>query len=479
MLVRPAFAASSLPLLVFAACGTAPPAALPPKPNVPAADARAAHVPNGYRAEIAFAGLMYPSSIEFDDEGRIYIAECGYMPGDTTQPPRILRFERDGSGRAEFVRDGLLAPITDLVWHDGRLFVSHKGKVSVVESGRLRDVVTDLPSLGDHSNNQIAVDREGRLYVGIGTATNAGVVGPDNFAFGWPKEHPEVCEVPAKDVVLTGEVFESDDPRAPGNTARTSAYQPFGRTVPPGTVVKGRTKANGAILRMNADGSDLEVYAWGFRNPYGLAWGLDNRLYCADAGSDERGSRHIANAPEKLWVVERDRFYGWPDFVVGKSVTDASFAPAKARPKPLWQTHPRAEEPWLTFEPHASATQIDVCRNAGFARNGMLFVGASGDMATMTAAQPVRAGFWVKSVDPATATVETFLATRAEYLGPPGLEYVTTSGPRRPVDVRFDRAGNALYVVDIGPIHIRDGAKGPEPVAFPGTGVVWRIVRAN
>jgi hypothetical protein len=56
---------------------------------------------------------------------------------------------------------------------------------------------------------------------------------------------------------------------------------------------------------------------------------------------------------------------------------------------------------------------------------------------------------------------------------------VTTAGPRRLVDVRFDRANAALYVVDIGPIHYVRGPKGPEPMAFPGTGVVWRIVRSR
>jgi hypothetical protein len=56
---------------------------------------------------------------------------------------------------------------------------------------------------------------------------------------------------------------------------------------------------------------------------------------------------------------------------------------------------------------------------------------------------------------------------------------VLTAGPRRPVDVRLDRSGRALYVVDIGPMHFTQGAKGPEPVAFPGTGVIWRIVRTD
>ena len=475
----PRVAVLCLPLLPFAACGTT--AAEPARDDlrIPAPDPRAAAVPAGYRVEVAFAGLAYPSSIEFDDHDRIYVAECGYMPGDPSATPRILRFDRDGKNREVVASSGLVGPITDLLWHEGQLFVSHKAKVSVLADGAVRDLVTDLPSLGDHSNNQLAIGPDGKLYVGVGTATNAGVVGPDNFAMGWPLEHPEVCEVPPYDVTLTGEVFETDDPRSPGARARTSAYQPFGRTVPAGTVVQGRTKANGTILRMNRDGSGLEVFAWGFRNPYGLAWGTDGKLYCTDAGSDERGSRHIANAPEKLWIVEQGGFHGWPDFVAGRPVTDASFRPAVAAPRPLWADHPASADPWLTFEPHASATQIEVARDARFAPVGRLFVAASGDQSAVTAARTVRAGYWVKSVDPASAATETFFTARRDALGPVGLEYVLTAGPRRPVDVRLDRAGRALYVVDIGPLHFVPGPKGPRPVAFPGTGVVWRIVRGE
>ena len=448
------------------------------RPAIPRPDPRAAEVPPGYRVEVALEGLMYPSSVEFDDVGRIYVAECGHMPGDSERAPRILQFRPDGSGRKVFAEQGLLAPVTDLSWAHGKLWVSHRGKISYTDGKTLRDVVTDLPSLGDHSNNQLAVAADGKIYVGIGTATNAGVVGPDNFAFGWPRQHPEVCEVPARDIVLTGEVFESEDPRNPGATARTSAYQPFGTVVPAGTVVRGRTKCNSAILRVNPDGSELEVFAWGFRNPYGLLWAPDGRLYCADAGSDERGSRHIANAPEKLWVIEKDGFYGWPDFVANKPVADAAFRPTKSKaPQPLWQTHPESKAPFVTFESHASVTQLDVCRDAAFAKVGLLFVGSSGDQSEVTAAAPVRAGYWVKTVDPLTAETATFFTARKDALGPPGLEYVVTAGPRRLVDVRCHPSDRSLWVVDIGPLRYRKGAKGPEPVAFPGTGVIWKIVR--
>ena len=46
------------------------------RPTIRAADSNAAEVPKGYQVEVAVDRLMYPSSIEFDDAGTMFIAEC-------------------------------------------------------------------------------------------------------------------------------------------------------------------------------------------------------------------------------------------------------------------------------------------------------------------------------------------------------------------------------------------------------------------
>jgi glucose/arabinose dehydrogenase len=449
-------------------------------PKVPPPDPGAAEVPPGYRVEVAVDQLMYPSSIEIDRQGALYVAECGHMPGDDGKPARILKITGKAQSDREVLAADLAAPITDLLWHDGKLLVSHRTKISVVEGGRLRDLVTDLPSLGDHSNNQLCVGPDGKLYFGQGSATNAGVVGTDNFAFGWVKDHPEVCETVARDVVLAGQEFETADPRGGDQVmVKTSAFHPYGKTAAGGAVVKARPKPNCVVYRVAPDGSGLEVYAWGFRNPYGIAWGADGKLYVADAGSDERGSRHVANAPEKLWSVKKDAWYGWPDFEGGIPVTDPRYAPKKApAPRFLMKEHPPVEKPFMTFESHASITQIDVCRSAKFGFEGQLFLGASGDQTPATAPEEVRAGYWVRRVDVASGKAETFFRTKPEALGPKGAEYVATAGPKRIVDVKFSPQGDALYVVDIGPVYYVKSDAGPKAVAFPGTGVVWKITRA-
>jgi glucose/arabinose dehydrogenase len=451
---------------------------------IPTPDAAAAEVPAGYRVDVELSGLMYPSSIAFDDAETMYVAECGYVPGDTRQPARILKISKGGEGGPvrEVVATDLSAPITDLLWHAGRLYVSHRGKISVLENGELRDLVTDLPSFGDHSNGSMAVGRDGKLYFGQGSATNSGVVGIDNFRMGWLETHPRVCDVPAKDVKLRGQTFETENPLASDEnvSVKTSAFQPFGTTVPPGTVVPGALKANGTILRMNPDGSKLEQFAWGFRNPYGLRFGPDGRLFCADAGSDERGSRQVRNEPEKIFVVENGAWYGWPDFLAGTPATDPRYKPKSAPPpEMLLQDPPTARKPWKTLEPHASLTQLDFSRSDEFGFKGQMFLASSGDQSEVTSADTLRAGYWVKRIDPGSGAVETFFRAKPSALGQKGQEYVATAGPKRLVDLCFSRRGDAMYVVDIGPILYTEGEKGPEARAFPGTGVIWRITRAG
>lgn len=100
-------------------------------------------------------------------------------------------------------------------------------------------------------------------------------------------------------------------------TNLTSAFHPFAKAAPQGAVVKGQTKASGTILRMNPDGSQLEVYAWGLRNPYGVMWSPEGTLYATENGFDICGSRPIANDEEDIYVITPGAWYGWPDYAMG------------------------------------------------------------------------------------------------------------------------------------------------------------------
>ena len=236
-------------------------------PKIPPPDPAAAQVPAGYKVDVVLSGLTYPSSVEFDSAGNMYVAEAGYIYGDESAPARVLRV--DASGKLEVIADQLNGPVTDLLWHENKLFISHRGKVSVIENGSLRDIVTELPSLGDHFNNQLAVGPDGKIYIGQGTASNSGIVGVDNFVFGWLGKYPDFHDESPTRLELRNVNFASLNPLKLSTDkepllARTGPFQSFGKADEKETVAT--VRANGTILRFNPDGSNLEVFAWGFRN---------------------------------------------------------------------------------------------------------------------------------------------------------------------------------------------------------------------
>lgn len=49
-------------------------------------------------------------------------------------PTRVLRILQDG--RIDVAAGGLNGPVTDLLWHDGRLYISHRGKISALGARR-------------------------------------------------------------------------------------------------------------------------------------------------------------------------------------------------------------------------------------------------------------------------------------------------------------------------------------------------------
>ena len=229
---------------------------------------------------------------------------------------------------------------------------------------------------------------------------------------------------------------------------------------------------------MSPDGRQLEAYAWGLRNPFGVRW-ANGRLYASDNAYDERGPRPIANAPDVIWEIRQDGLYGWPDYAAGVSVTHPQFHSTRGpAPTPLLAAHPPVEQPLLTRPKHAGVTKFDFSRSAGFGYRGQMFLGEVGGAPPVTGPEPIPAGHQVVRIDLASGEMAPFFRAKESALGPPGpFQHVLTPGPKRPVEVRFSPDGSALYVVDVGAITGLPAGAGPMAQAFPKTGAVWRITR--
>ncbi len=445
---------------------------------LPAPQSSATVVPPGYRAEVVVTDLTYPSSVAFDDAGNLYVAESGFVYGDPAAPARLLRIAPDGA--MHYITDQLNGPVTDLLWHNGQLYISHRGKISILQGDTVRDIVTDLPSFGDHHNNQLAAGPDGRIYFGQGTATNSGVVGMDNFLYQWLPRHPEGHDYLPYDVSIDTHTYTTINPfvMAGGEGSwfvHTTPFAPFGQSGGGVREVLGVRPANGAIMRMNADGTNLQVYAWGLRNPFGLVWARDGQLYAANNGFDERGSRPIANDTDQLYVIEPNAWYGWPDYAGGMPVTDARYeSRLGSRPRFILREHPPVEKPVIHFPAHSGVAKLATGSHERFGDPGHLYLAIFGPMTPLTGEQPVgQRGYEVVRIDTRTWAVTPFFTNRDR---PESLSNVRFNGGiRRPVDVTFSPDGKTLYVVDIGAIEVLP-TRVPTIEAKPGTGVVWRIV---
>ncbi|HEX7017705.1 MAG TPA: PQQ-dependent sugar dehydrogenase [Patescibacteria group bacterium] len=432
-------------------------------------DANDITLESNYAIEPAVINLSVPTTAVFDGQD-LLIAESGFAQ---TAQPRVLRLKPDGTTSVE-VSEGLEPPVLGLLIIDNQLYISHRGKVSrVEEDGSLTDIVTGLPSEGDHQNNNISLGPEGKIYLGQGTVTNTGVVGEDNYVFGWLDKKPELHDIPCQDITLRGQNFTTGNPLTDnGQEVITGAYKPFGTPSTEGETINGDVKCNGAILRFNPDGSDVEVVAWGLRNPFGLEFDEQGQLWATYHGADVRGSRPVFNDPDYLLKVEEGAWYGWPDFFDGVSVEQSRFKePTQPQPHQLWQQHQPLTLPYMTFESHEGTNGLAISLSDNFGFKGQAFIAAFGTFAPVTTGANVEPnGFRIIRADLENKQEFDFASNVL-----PGPAYLNQQdGLNRPSDVVFG-PDDALYVIDWGAATLdEEGLK-----LVPQTGAIWRIYNTS
>lgn len=213
-----------------------------------------------------------------------------FDPNDTSSPPAIwVTNTVSGFGDAGQAPAG-----------------SYPGKVTKIHGAgysTITDVITGLPvSNSGHQANGLAFGPDGRLYIGQGSTTNAGVINPNGGLF-------QREEVPTSAAILVADV------NAPGfNGAIT--YNP----------------ANTYSTTVDQTGGDVQVYASGLRNPYDLVFHSNGLLYGTDNGPNAgygpgstncSGGVTPADASEfdELNIIEAGNYYGHPNRNRGR--TDA------------------------------------------------------------------------------------------------------------------------------------------------------------
>lgn len=418
----------------------------------------------GYEVEVFAAGLDNPIGFTFSERGDLYIADSGINSGTS----KVIRLS---DGRFDIIAESFFLPITGISSLDGTIYVSHKGFITVLrQDGTRQDIIAGITCNGDFGISNVAFGPEGKIYFGVGTITNSGVVGIDNP---WVTAHPFLHDYPGEDILCVGQNFESNNLYISTNErVLTGAFSPYGVPNNPNEVKKGYIKASGSLLRSNRDGSEIELVAWGFRNPIHIDFDRNFQLFVANRGYDVRGSRPIANAYDEFHLVAPGVWYGWPDFSAGEPVTLPKFRPEGMRqPEFLILNHPNVPPtPFAVFPPHSSIAGFHFNYNPDFSKEGDAFITEFGSYGPITMGRSAPydgINPKVSRIDMNTGRVSTFLMNKS---GVPA--FITGEGGfGRPIDIKFG-PDHAMYILDQGLSNRRNLNR-----VVPNTGVIWRVTR--
>ena len=498
-------------------------------------------VPAGYEVKVFAAGLDTPSSATVDKDGNLWVAISGKLLGgpDPIDEAHVKVFDKDGKLLKEIGKGTFTTVMNEIGYcaENDTMYIPEYGeKIWEIKGvdGELTQIVKDLP-IGDHRNGGITC-KDGYLYFALGLPSNTGFADPDNH--GWtdiPNDpfwmahddglgttpHDPVC----RDIEHTGLNIRSSDGRV------TGALMPVGVAAKPGQIVKAQVPCGGSIMRVNiadkgADGlyphDKMEVYAFGFRNQAGVAFGpkgtkWENALAVSDNGANDLGHRRIANGPEKLFIVtEMGQDAGYPDkegfgFVTNKRFGWASYNGAKVdRPHPQLYI---GEEPFIPpVLPYRFQSHLQGVRGVPLIAANPNPDGYINPVLEWDTNNPIDGIAWsaqgfgadnnlfgavygILDTGPESLVPTWPAVLRVEFLEPAGVKWSefahniepgpnayqkpeNQGGLERPNDVVFSNDGGTMYVVDYGEV-FTDFTQPAPFYTVPKSGVIWAITRSG
>ena len=218
--------------------------------------------------------------------------------------------------KVEVVATGLEVPWAIAWTSPTRMLVTERpGRIRVIENGELKleplKTFSDVATGGEDGLMGIAVNK-GQVYV----------------CLAYKKDGKQALRI---ERLEDAKVIWDNVPSATFHTGCRVKFGPEGKLYFTAGDALNKAQAQdlrsyaGKILRVNSDGGDPEIYAYGLRNPQGLTWDDKNQLWATDHGPS--GFDGPAGGDEVNLIV-KDGDYGWP--VVSHEKTRAgTIAPVK------------------------------------------------------------------------------------------------------------------------------------------------------
>lgn len=236
-------------------------------------------VAKGFCVGLAARQLGFPRGVLPLDDGRLLVTDLGRW--DAPSGRLLLLTPRPGGYDVKTILTGLDRPHGLQTGPDGAVYLGEASRISRVHLDRsppaLQPVIIKLPAAGRHPLKQFVVDRDGAIYVNIGSTSD--------HCEDAPAGHP--C------------------PEAERPDAGAAIWQY--------TLQNGRWTVN--------------VLARGLRNSMALAFGPDGSLWQGENSRDWLPGNRDSDTqpPDELNRIRPGKHYGWP-YCTGLDIIDPAFS---------------------------------------------------------------------------------------------------------------------------------------------------------
>lgn len=288
-----------------------------------------------FNVDMYFKGFRRAIDFTYDNNGTYFIA----------YKDRIQIVNEKGYSDILFRNSKL--KITSIEYNNGDLYYASENKVYKynIKNKKHEELIKQIPNYGDYKDTKIKIDGKS-LYVTVGAATNSAVVGKDNL---WIDNYERNCDISPKPITIKGQTIKNYN---------TGAFVPYKTKNIDGQILNSALIGNASIITCDLQGKNIKTYAWGIRNIKGLDFDSNHKMFATIGGMENRGARPVEGDVDYIYNLNKNIWYGWPDYSGGDPVNSPRFKDSTGKSQEPVLLNPPSTNPPAPFYQHKSVSTL-------------------------------------------------------------------------------------------------------------------------
>ena len=236
-----------------------------------------------------------------DEEGNTYIAYNNCI--------KVIRVK--GTEEILFQDDSF--KIESMILYNNKIYYISNDKIYRYDliQNENKMILEGIPYQGKYLDRKLII-KDSKILLAIGSATNSGIA--DNNG---EKELSSIpYDISPINIILNGNNYGQKN---------TGAFMPYGNSSLKGQKIECIEVANSSIIEIDPDTNNISLFACGIRNITGWSLDSENNLICIVGGMEDSGDRPVKRDFDYLYKIEKNKWYGWPDFSGGDPIDSPRF----------------------------------------------------------------------------------------------------------------------------------------------------------